>query len=111
MIERDHLVGEIADDQAGVSTAVVVGGVGAHARARDSVFTEADPGSHSALFEGAILLVQVELVRLRVIGDRDVWPSVRVVIQNRDAKALRCRISESGFQRCIFELAVPRVMP
>src|ERR1700693_5875335 len=31
VIERDHLIGEVADDQTGVAAAVVVGGVGAHA--------------------------------------------------------------------------------
>src|SRR5712664_3645883 len=42
VIERDHLVGEVADDDAGVSAAVVVGGVGAYAGAGSAVLTEGD---------------------------------------------------------------------
>ena len=87
VVEREHLVGEIGDDQAGAAGAVVIGGVDAHAGARDAIFAEGDSGGNSALFEGAVLLIQVKLVGLRVVGDQDVGPSIVVVIENGDAQA------------------------
>ena len=44
VVEREHLVGEIGDDDAGVARAVVVGGIHAHAGAGDAVFAECDAG-------------------------------------------------------------------
>ena len=85
VIKRDHLVGEVTDDDAGVSAAIVVGSIGAHAGPRDPILAEPDPRSHTALLECSILLVEVQLVRLRVVRDQDVRPTICVVIENRDS--------------------------
>src|SRR5437879_6231328 len=85
VVERDHLIGKVADDDAGVSAAVIVGGVGAHAGAGYAVFTEGDAGGDAALFERSVFLVEVELVGLRVVGDQEVGPAVGVVIEDCDA--------------------------
>ena len=85
VVERNHLVGEVADDDAGVPAAVVVGGVGAHSGAGYAVFAEGDAGGDAALFEGSVFLIEVELVRLRVVGDQEVGPAVGVVIEDCDA--------------------------
>ena len=85
MIERKHLVGKIRNDQAGAARAVVIDGINAHAGAGNAIFAEGDAGGNRALFEGSVLLIQVELVGLRVVRDQDVRPSIVVVIENRDA--------------------------
>src|SRR4029077_19751464 len=69
VIKRDHLVGKVADDDAGVAATVVVGGVDAHAGARNSIFAESYAGRHTAFLEGAVFLVEVELVGLGIVGD------------------------------------------
>src|SRR5258708_37635125 len=88
VVEREHLVGKICNDQAGAAGAVVIGGIDAHASAGNAVFAEGDARGNSALFEGAVLLIQVELVGLRVVGDQDVGPSVVVVVEDRDTETL-----------------------
>ena len=69
------------------------------------------PAGTARLLESAVLFIQVELVRLRVVGDQDVGPSIIVVIENGDAKTLGRWIVESGFLRGIFEFAIAEVVP
>src|SRR2546423_358377 len=94
-----------------MAAAVVVGGVGAHAGAGNTILAEADPGGHAALFEAAVLFIQVELVGLSVIGDDNVGPAVFVVIQNRDSEAFRSWISQASFLRRVFKAAIAEVVP
>src|SRR5215831_3516062 len=42
VIEREHLVGKVRDDDAGMSGAVIVGGINSHSCASHAVFTESD---------------------------------------------------------------------
>ena len=82
----------------GHAGAVVVGGVDAHAGARHSVFAVGDSGRHAFLGERTVAIVDVELVRLGIVGrSADVGPAVLVVIEDRDAQALRSRIVEPAF--------------
>ena len=111
VVERDHLVGEIADNQAGMAAAVVVGSVGAHAGAGNAVFAEADSCSDSALFECAVFLIHIQLVGLRIVGDQDFRPSVDVRIEDGDPEALRRRVSESSFLSGVFEFSSAKVVP
>src|SRR5215469_3491033 len=111
VIERNHLVGEVADQNTRVAAAVVVGGIGAHARTGDSVFAEADAGGDPTLLKGSVLLVDVELVGLGVVGDQNVRPAVGVVVENRDAEAFRGGIVQASLLRRVFELASAQVVP
>ena len=70
VVERKHLVGKICDDHARPAGAIVIRGIDAHAGAGHSIFAERDARRHGALFEGAVLLIHVQLVRLRIVGDR-----------------------------------------
>ena len=93
----------------GPAGAVVVGGVDAHAGARHARFVERHACSDGDVGEGAVLLVLVEAVRLRVVGDEQVEPAVAVVIEERDAERLRGRVVETGFLRRVLELAAAGV--
>ena len=92
-----------------MTAAIVVGRVHAHARARDAVLAETDTGGNTALFEGSIFLVEVELVGLRVVGDHDVRPAVAVVVENRDAQTLRSGIAQPAFWVASSNLPPPRL--
>src|SRR5258708_36781912 len=59
VIERDHLIREVGNDDAGPAAAGVVGGVDSHAGAGNSIFTESYSRWNSALLEATILLVQI----------------------------------------------------
>ena len=89
--------------------AVVVGGVDAHAGARDARFVERDARGDADVGERAVLLVLVEPVRLRVVGDEQVEPAVAVVIEQRDAERLRGRVVETRLLRHVLERAVAGV--
>src|SRR5262249_47459679 len=103
VIERKHLVGEITDDQALSSGAVVVGRVHAHARARNAIFTERHPGWNGFLAECAVAIVAIQFVGLRVVGDEDVGPSVAVVVKDSDTETLRGWLRKTGLLRYIFK--------
>src|SRR5579871_983813 len=47
VVEGDHLVGEVADQNARMTAAVVVGGVGAHAGAGHAVLAEANAAGNT----------------------------------------------------------------
>ena len=61
------------------------------------------------LFKRAVVLVEVEFVRLRVVGDQDVGPAVGVVVENRDTEALRGVVVESAFAVASSNLPPPRL--
>ena len=109
LVERDHLVREVADDQARPAGAVVVGRVHAHAGARDAGLVEGDAGGDADVGERAVLLVLVEAVRLRVVGHEQIEPAVAVVIEQRDAERLGRRIEDAGLLRRVLELPVAEV--
>src|SRR5262249_17512443 len=67
VIERKHLVGEIRNEDTRRAGMIVIGGVDAHARASHAVFAEGDTGDDGLFREGAIAVVAIELVGLRVI--------------------------------------------
>ena len=109
LVKGNHLVGEVADHQAWPAGAVVVGGVDAHAGARDARFVERHARGDGDVGEGAVLLVLVEPVRLGVVGDEQIEPAVAVVIEQRDAERLRGRVVETGLLRRVLEPAIAEV--
>ena len=90
-VERQHLVGEVADQQAWAAGAVEVGGIHAHAGAGHAGVVEGHAGGDRFVHERALAGVAVQPVRLRVVGDEHVEPAVIVVVEQADAKALARR--------------------
>jgi hypothetical protein len=110
VVERHHLVREVAHDQAGAPRPVVVGGVDPHRRARHAGLAERHARRHPDLAEGAVAVVVEELVRLRVVGHEEVGPAVAVVVQHRHAERLRRRLMDPGRLRHVLERAVAAVL-
>ena len=84
--------------------------VDAHGAARDAVFAEGDAGLHGLLGERAVVVVVVELVALRVVGDGEVRPAVHVVVNHRHAQRFAGGIVDAGLLGDVFEAAVAEVM-
>ena len=103
VVEARHLVGEVADDQAGEAAAVVVGGVDAHGPARAPVLVEGDAGAQTPLLEGPVALVAVEAVGLGVVGHRQVRPAVAVEVEGGHAQRLAAVVEEAGVLRHVLE--------
>src|ERR1700751_109304 len=76
VIEREHLVGKIGDDDTGMTGAVVIGGIDTHSSPGHAIFAESDARRNAALFKGSVLFIQVKLVGLRVVGQQNVGPAV-----------------------------------
>ena len=96
VIERDHLVREVADDEVGLAVAVVVGSVDAHGPAGGAVLGESDAGEHPGVLEPAVSEVPVEVVGLGVVRHRQVGEPVAVEVENRHPEALATRVEEAG---------------
>ena len=111
VIERNHLVREIGDEHAGVAGMIVVGGVHAHARAGHAVFAEGHTCDHGFFAERAVAIVAIELVGLRVVGEKKVRPAVVVVVEHGDAERFRRGVAEAGFLRHVFESAIAAIVP
>src|ERR1019366_3499410 len=89
---------------------IVIAGVRAHGSTRDSVFSEGDARGYGLFGKGTVLVVAVELVGLRVVGDEEVGPAVAVVVEEGDAQGLTGGVSEAGPLGDIFELAVAQIV-
>ena len=108
-IERQHLVGEVADQQSRAPGAVEVGRVHAHAGARHARFVEGHAGGDRLVHERALAGVAIEPVRLRVVGHEHVEPAVGVVVEQADAEALAGGIVQAGLRGHVLERAVAEV--
>ena len=97
VVERDHLVREVPDDDVGHAVAVVVGGVNPHRAAGGAVLREGDPGEDAGVLEPAAAEVPVEVVGLGVVRDREVVEPVAVEVEDGDPEALAAGIEEAGF--------------
>ena len=109
-IERQHLVGEVADQQAGPPGSIEVGRVHAHAGARHARFVEGHAGGDRFVHERALAGVAIEPVRLRVVGHEHVEPAVRVVVEQADAEALAGGIVQARPSCHVLERAVAAVV-
>ena len=109
VVQRQHLVREIADQQALPAAAVVVGRVDPHRAPRLPLLTEGDARRLADLLERAIVLVPVEEVRLGVVGHGDVGPAVAVEVEGHDTERLAGRVEEPGLLCHVLERAVPPV--
>src|SRR4029077_14884678 len=80
-IQADHLIIEISDGDARRAGVVEIGDIDAHAGARFAFTAESDSCLDCSIFESAVVLVAIELVRLRVVGHQEIGPAVMVFIQ------------------------------
>ena len=68
VVQRHHLIREIADDKARMPRSVVIGRVHSHPSPRDARLAERHAGAQGDVHERAVALVAVQIVRLRVVG-------------------------------------------
>src|SRR5215468_6647950 len=111
VIERHHLVGEIRDDDAWASRPIIVPGIHSHACTCNAIFTEGDPCLHTLFRKGTVVVVDVELVGLRIVGQQQVGPAISIGIKRCYAQSFGSWIIQSGFTGHIFKLAAALVVP
>ena len=109
VVERDHLVREVPDDEVGHAVAVVVGGVDSHGAPGRPVLRKGDSGEHSGVLEPPAAEVPVEIVGLGVVRHREVEEPVAVEVEDRDAESLPPGVEESRFPRDVGEPVRPVV--
>jgi hypothetical protein len=106
VVEREHLVREVADHDARAPGAVEVRGIHAHPGARHAGLGERHARRHADVLEAPVAEVLVELVRLRVVGHEHVHPAVAVEVQLREPERLRARVLQAGLLRDVLEGSV-----
>src|SRR5690348_16926453 len=87
VVEAEHLIREICDDHARRSGAIVIGGINSHSRARDAFFGISDARCHSLLRKRSVAIIDIELVRLRIVRDQQIEPIVLIRVEDSDAQA------------------------
>src|SRR5581483_401921 len=90
---------------------VIVSRVDAHSGARNAVLAESYPRRNCFFFEGPVVFVEIELVRLSVIRQKNVRPAIAVVIEDGDAETLRSVIKKVGLLSGVFKLSIAQVVP
>src|SRR6267154_6110951 len=90
---------------------IVVGGIDAHAGTGDAIFAEGDTGDYAFFRKSAIAIVAIELVGLRVVGKKQVGPTVVIVIKDGDAHGFGGGLAESRFLADILKRAVAAIVP
>src|SRR5437764_5919887 len=111
VVEREHLVREIGDQEARKAGVIVVGGVHTHTGAGHAVFTESDSRDDGFFGEGAVAIVAIELVGLSVIRKQEIGPAVVVKIEHGDTESFRRGIAETGFLGNVFKRTVAAIVP
>src|SRR3984885_8203117 len=110
VIERHALVGEIAENETLPTGFVIVRRVGTHARASRARFAVGKAGGNSYIGESAVVIIVVELVRLGIVWDEEIEPSVVVVVEQRDAERFAGRIIETCLLRYVLESPIAFVV-
>src|SRR4051794_10656365 len=90
---------------------IVISRINSHAGSRNAIFAERDTRGNGLLLKGSIVFVEVELVRLGIVGEKNIGPAVTVIIEDCEAKALGSVIEEVGLLSGVFELAIAQVVP
>jgi hypothetical protein len=109
MVEAQHLVIEIGYYQAWHARVVIVARVHAHTRPRLSILAERQPRVHRNLVKRSVARIAVELIGLRVIGDKQVGPAIQVIVEHRHPQRLRAGVEQSRLGCDILESAAAQI--
>ena len=78
--------------------------------ARDARLAEGHACADGSILECAVSLVAVQAVRLGVVGDENIDPSVAVEVEHGDAQSLRRRVVHAGLPRHVLERSVAAIV-
>src|SRR5947209_11507938 len=98
-----QLLGQMRNEQIQQSIAVNVAQGDPHVRLCLSQAVVSEAPEQGFLLERAVALVDPEVVRLAVVGDKDVRPTVAVEIGADDTQARPCQLAKTRFQRHVLE--------
>ena len=110
MVERHAFLCEVTDKQALASRVVVVAGVCSHAGARTARIAEGNSGRKSLLFKCAVVVVVIQLVRLRVISHKQIEPAVVFIVDESNAERFAGWVEEAGSFGDVLETTVAQVV-
>src|SRR5262245_34957381 len=72
---------EMSDQNVRPAVSIDIGGVDSHARLRLAVFAHGDAGLKRLLAEATVMRVMKEEVRISVVGDENILPSIMVEVE------------------------------
>src|SRR5262249_48936872 len=80
-IQPDHLIVKVRDANTRDTGVLEIGDIDSHAGTGLSFAAEGNSGFDRDILKGAIVLIAVELVGLRVVGNKKVRPAVAVFVE------------------------------
>ena len=92
VVEIEHLVGEVADDEALLTRPIVVCGINTHCAGCDTTLVIGNSSEHSGFNEGAVAVVLIEFIRLCIVRFKDVKQAVGIVIEDANAEGFACAV-------------------
>ena len=105
-VEHERLADDVRDEEILVAVAVEVARGDAHAAFGIARGVQRGARQQPFVDEGAVVLVDPELVRRRVVGDVEVEPAVAVVVAGRDAQPGAVGLADAGRLGHVGEAAV-----
>src|SRR5437016_14187921 len=86
--ERIGLVHQVSDKDVFSSVRVKVSGINTHASLSFAVSVEGGAGQKRFILEGAVLLIDPELVRIAIVSNVDIRPAITIKIGGDQAQAM-----------------------
>src|ERR1700722_1244199 len=109
-IESDHFIIEVGNGDSGHAVILEIGGVDPHAGASLAFAAEGESGFYCRVFEGAIVLVAVKLVGLRVVGHEHIGPAITVTVEQSYAQRFRTAVEDSAGRGDVFKCSVAAIV-
>src|SRR2546430_6516532 len=96
VIEREHLVVDVCNEQVYPSVLIVIARVHSHTRACPSKGTESDAGKCSDVIEPALPAIDEQRIGNRIVADEEVHPPVIVNVRSNHSPSLRQGSGDTG---------------
>src|SRR5207302_1360110 len=110
-IEGVGLLFEVRDEKAEAAAVVVIAPIDAHIAELHTFAAEGHTSEHARVGEGTVVIVVIEIVGDRVVGDEEVGPAVVVVVHPHDAEAVVADVvMDAGLDGNFLEGAVAAIV-
>src|SRR5215813_3695480 len=87
-VERVRIVGKVRDMKIHAAIVIVIADRQAHTRLLAAVFVQCEPRLVSDLFEGSVVLIDVELLWRRIVDHYEIQPAVIVYVNENGRKSV-----------------------
>src|SRR4029078_5611086 len=102
----DHLIIEVGDCNTSATGVFEVSDINPHTGSSFTLGAERNAGLDRDVLERAVVVIAIELVRLRVIRDQQIGPAVLIVINQRYSWRFRAAVKNPAAGSHVFKSAI-----